>query len=413
MNIVIVNDAAHVTGGAGQVAIASAIGLAKRGLRVFLFSAVPPAEKELSEVGVEAIVTGQPEVLKDPHRLKASFRGIWNVEAHKHMTHLLHRLSPQDTVVHLHSWVKALSPSVIAPIMERQFPVVCSLHDYFSTCPNGGFFNYPQNDICVLRPLSLSCVLSHCDVRSYAHKLWRVARHSVQQLKAHMPTGVKNYIYHSSFSQEIAKLHLPSDASYIPIPLFIETERSDAAEPANSQTYGFIGRLTKEKGCVLLAEASRKAGVRCIFIGDGDAKQDILRINPEAQITGWLPHENVIKQIRSLRMLIYPTLWYETFGMSVLEAASAGVSSIVNRRCAARDLVTEGNTGLLFEGSNVADLATQIERCKNDDLVRRLGREAYQTYWSHPYTLQQHLDALVKAYESILQKEKPSLAHTG
>lgn len=49
-NIVIVNDCAHIEGGAASVAINSAIGLAKH-YSVYLFSAVQPIDRRLEEVG--------------------------------------------------------------------------------------------------------------------------------------------------------------------------------------------------------------------------------------------------------------------------------------------------------------------------------------------------------------------------
>ena len=57
-NIVIVNDCAHIEGGAASVAINSAIGLAKH-YSVYLFSAVQPIDRRLEEVGVRVICMGK------------------------------------------------------------------------------------------------------------------------------------------------------------------------------------------------------------------------------------------------------------------------------------------------------------------------------------------------------------------
>ena len=53
--IVIVNDFAFINGGAGQIAISSAIGMVAKGYRVILFTAVGPVDENLKECGIEII----------------------------------------------------------------------------------------------------------------------------------------------------------------------------------------------------------------------------------------------------------------------------------------------------------------------------------------------------------------------
>ena len=50
LNVIIVNDFAHVNGGAGQVAIMTARLLAENGHRVIFFAAVGPVGQELENV---------------------------------------------------------------------------------------------------------------------------------------------------------------------------------------------------------------------------------------------------------------------------------------------------------------------------------------------------------------------------
>lgn len=62
-NIVIVNDWASIEGGAANVAINSAIGLAKH-YCVYLFSAVQPIDSRLKKAGVNVICIGKKDVLQ-------------------------------------------------------------------------------------------------------------------------------------------------------------------------------------------------------------------------------------------------------------------------------------------------------------------------------------------------------------
>ncbi len=76
-NVVVVNDTAHVNGGAAKVAIASSIGLAKNGWEVFFLAGVGPVDPELSKCdGLAVICTNQFEILSDPNRVCADGPGL-------------------------------------------------------------------------------------------------------------------------------------------------------------------------------------------------------------------------------------------------------------------------------------------------------------------------------------------------
>src|SRR5450432_1528847 len=109
--VVIINDYASVTGGSSAVALGSAVGLAARGIKVTLFTSVGPVAPHLeSRDGLKVICLNQPEIVKDPNRLKAFARGLKNEQA---ITALRQELAPKDrrlTIIHVHTWTMALSP---------------------------------------------------------------------------------------------------------------------------------------------------------------------------------------------------------------------------------------------------------------------------------------------------------------
>src|SRR5690606_34652059 len=107
----------------------------------------------------------QPEILEDTNRLGAAWRGINNAEACRELTDVLSRLDPGDTIVHFHSWMKALSPRILSVPAERGFRSVLSLHDFFIRCPNGGFIEHANARICHRKPLGFSCLACNCDSR--------------------------------------------------------------------------------------------------------------------------------------------------------------------------------------------------------------------------------------------------------
>ena len=180
MDILILNDFGHINGGAAQVAIADAIALAQAGHAVTYLCAVGPVAAKLPAAGVRVICLEQQEIALDSDRFGAARRGLWNFQAARALDRLL-AAYPALPIVHIHGWSKALSGSVCAAALARRAPVVVTLHDFFSACPNGGFYQYPQQRICELRAMSPSCIACNCDSRSYAQKLYRVARQAVQR----------------------------------------------------------------------------------------------------------------------------------------------------------------------------------------------------------------------------------------
>ena len=87
------------------------------------------------------------------------------------------------------------------------------------------------------------------------------------------------------------------------------------------------------------------------------------------------------------------------------EAAAIGIPAIVSDACAAREAIEDGVTGLLFRSGDAEDLRRQIERCRDDALVERMGRTAYARYWADPPTVDAHADALEALYAHVLARE--------
>lgn len=403
MNIIIVNDFADVNGGAGQVALTSAIALANLRHHVVVFSAVSPVMPTLREFGVDVIVTGQHAIAQDKNRLRASVQGIWNFKAQNTMDDLLASLNPKETVVHIHSWTSALSSSVIRAAIKSGFNVVCTFHDYFSACPNGGFFDFQKREICTETPLSFACISRNCDVRSYPQKLWRVARQVVQNRLGLMPSGIRHFIAVSDFSLAILKPFLPSNASVYRINNPINVERRECIDSSKNDAFTFVGRLSPEKGSDLFARAAKKAGLSPVFVGEGRLRETIVEICPQAQITGWVTGDQVQEYVSHARALVLPSFLYEGSPLVIAEAAALGIPSIVPDTCAARDLVENGQTGLWFRGGDENDLVEKIRMLQQPEFAARLGRAAYERYWASPSTSDIHVKSLIDCYEGILE----------
>ena len=405
MNIVVVNDFAHVNGGVAQVALSSAQALAERGHRVFLLTAVrAPGQPADAQAGrLEIVSTDQQEIAADANRVRAATQGLWNIKAQRVMRSLLERCDPGDTIIHLHGWTKALSSSVIREGVRRGYPMITTLHEYFSACPNGGFFNYQTLTSCPLVPLSAACICTHCDSRSYPQKLWRVARQVVQHSAGSFPEHTRHFITLSRFSERILKPYLASDAVIHPVRNPICVARGKAAPIENNSGFIFVGRLSPEKGGVLMASAAASLKLPVTFVGNGPMREKIVGTYRSAQMLGWLPGDQVLAELRRARALVLPSLWYEAQPLVVGEAAALGVPAIVPDDCAASESVIDGVTGLWFRSGSEEDLREKMATLHREPgLAARMGAAAFERYWSDPPTLDRHVDELEIVYRSVI-----------
>lgn len=402
MNIIIANDYATVNGGSAQVAVVSARALADAGHRIyFVFSAGSPA-LELNHKNITLIDLEQFDLLTNPNKLNAAIIGVWNSNIGSKTKKLLANFSNKDTIIHIHSWVKSLSNSFLHTVIKSKFPYVITLHDYFTVCPNGGFFNYQTKKICTLKPMSVQCLKSNCDARSYSQKIWRFSRQAVTY-KLGIPKKVSNYIYVSDFSLKLLTPYFSDSSTLWNVPNPIDIKRLPAATPDQNEHFTFVGRLALEKGVELFARASEIAGAKARFVGSGEMEDDLKRINPTADFTGWANRETVTRYIKQSRAVVVPSLLYETQGMVVAESAALGVPCIVADTCAGRDFVVDGVTGLWFKGGDSSSLAVAVEKLKNDPaLAEKLGKNAYDRYWAQPPNINAHVDALISCYTSII-----------
>lgn len=402
--VVVLADYGYVNGGAGQVTVASVRGLLDAGVKVVFCFGVGPLDSSLAaDPRLTAFDLGLHDLLGDPQRLRAFFQGLWKPAAARKLARLLDALEPATTVVHLHSWVQSLSASVVPEITARALPLVCTLHDYFSVCPNGGLYNFQTRSICTLAPMSRACITTHCDARSYPQKLWRVGRQSVQSSVGGLPGQVRHVITVSDFSRSLLQPHFPPGTRFHSAANPIDLPKQAAADPSASDDFLFVGRMNPEKGTLLFAQAADDAGVQASFVGQGPEEAAIRQHHPKAMLHGWQPRHAALERMRQARCLVFPSMWHETQGMVVLEAAALGVPAIVSDACAASQAIVDGKTGLLFKQGDRRALHHKLLRLKQDPaLARTMGLAAYERYWSAPCTLARHTAELMQCYQEMV-----------
>ena len=359
--IVIVSDFGYVEGGAVAVAVKTALLLASEGRKVVFFCGEGPVCEDLALSDVETVCLDIPSINSNPSRLDAIRNGIWNSHAYESFLGLLKRGDLKDAIVHVHTWTKVLSSAVFAAATENGNPILLTVHDYFSVCPNGGFYDYNEKRICERKPMSGSCICRNCDKRSYAQKLWRVARQARQDRWVRNNPKV-HYAFVSEYSRDILVPFLNSEYPYEVLrnPLDHLEYGDDTHE---RDVFLFIGRISPEKGAVLFCEAVTAIGAKGIVIGDGEMLVELQARYPQIKFTGWVkPEQMRLHGINRAIAMVQPSRLHETALLTPLQMLEQGVPCIVPDRCAARDYVEEGVNGLLFKTGDVEDLERAMRK---------------------------------------------------
>lgn len=88
-------------------------------------------------------------------------------------------------------------------------------------------------------------------------------------------------------------------------------------------------------------------------------------------------------------VLVAPSIWYETFGFTVLEAISYGVPVIVSNHVGAKDII--GNAGIIIEAGNVETLKNVIREksfeCISEDAIDNVKIKRWTEFLEENYNL--------------------------
>jgi glycosyltransferase involved in cell wall biosynthesis len=401
--VIVLNDFCHVQGGASKVAIDEAVALSASGVDVTFLGAVGPVCDALRDAHLQVVCLDQPELADVLRHPGAALRGLWNRSASAALRDVLEPLDPRRSIAHLHGYTKALTAGPALVARQAGFRTVCTLHDFFAACPNGAFYDYRRQEPCPLVALSPACVATPCDKRHQVHKAYRVVRGMVQRHVARFPNSVRDYITLSRRSADVLRPYLPDDAAFYPLENIIDAPVARPVDVAANRTLLVLGRLEAEKGVTLAAEAARQGGWPIVFAGEGPQRGDVEALG--ASVTGWIPAEQVWQELEKTRCLIFPSRWYETFGLVVSEAAARGVPAIVSDVSAAAERVIDGVTGWVFRSGDCADLMRCLAHLRDDAAVGAAGDAAYRQFWSSPPDRQRHTEQLLSIYHKVLTRD--------
>ena len=170
-----------------------------------------------------------------------------------------------------------------------------------------------------------------------------------------------------------------------------EQVREELAISKEEFVFGFIGRITRDKGIDELIESFKNIkDCKLLIIGDNELFNDselehkFQEFYQKENVLVLKRQKNIEKYYATIDMLILPS-YREGFGMVVAEAAALGVPSIVSRIPGPLDVIVENKTAIVVEPKNISSLKNKIEWCLNNrDVVKNMEQSCVD-YISNTY----------------------------
>ncbi len=330
-------------------------------------------------------------------RACAFWGGIYNVRAYREMRRLLEEDRPD--VVHVHSVYPMFSPSIMAACRRARVPVVMTIHSNILTCPT--WYHVYKGRTCeeCVGGREYRCILKNCRenipesvayaLRSAVARRFRLFQENVDVFLAPTPFAKSKLVQAGFDGERIAVVPNPAAIGNLD------------CEPAAGEYVAFAGRISAEKGIgVLLAAAARLPEIPFQVAGDGPILTEMTRrATPNVKFVGRLPLDRLVEFYRSSRVVAVPSITYETFNVVAAEAMALGLPVVASRIGGLPYVVEDGQTGLLFEPGNAADMAAQLRRLWDNPELRRGMGAAGRRKAMLQYTPEAYYRNLMTAYE--------------
>lgn len=201
-----------------------------------------------------------------------------------------------------------------------------------------------------------------------------------------------------------SKIHLIPNG--VDTTLFSPTKKMQ--NKREQKTILFVGRLTHVKNLFRLLEAlgtlATDYNIRLQIVGGGELQPELEQaarhLNVECIFEGTVPHQTLPSYMQQADLFVLPSL-SEGHPKALLEAMSCGVPCVASNCEGNRIMLEHEKTGLLFEPTEVSQMAQQIGRVlDNPNLASGLGQAARQSVCAH-YDLYQLLEQEVELLQTI------------
>ncbi len=337
---------------------------------------------------------------------------VYSTDSRKRMRAMIREFRPD--VAHVRNIYHHLSPSILWELKAHKIPVIYHLNDFKLLCPS---YNLVAN--------GEAC--EDCKGGSFWHALQakcypglgaRVTLMTEAYVHSCLGTFrkcVNTFLAPSQFVRNKFVEHGWDGGRFEVLPHFQEAHPLVGIETGEDAPLLYFGRLSAEKGVHdLLRAMQRLSHRRLIVAGDGPQRAELERLSSSLQLNnvefvGHIEGSGRDALIAQSRFTVLPSHAYETLGKTILESYAEGRAVVASDMGSRRELVRDGETGILYRTGDVDRLAEAIEKLSADpELARRMGRAGWE-FVGQRHAPEDHYRKLTAIYER-LTADKPRRA---
>lgn len=320
--------------------------------------------------------------------------------------------SPFDIIHFQH--MNLLPPALTRITKECGIPFVMSFHDFFYLCPTFNFFEEnrracsgPETNKCFqcIHGRSANPVLDYFE-KKRLNQRQKTYQQAFQDAALLLAVSHTTKLIYEEFGAPKEKLAI------LPPALNLEPYTKEGSrgkiEPDGPLQVGFLGYANRLKGFHVLLESFKYTTQPMRLTAYGNVGPEFITATAlaikEAGLNyrhyGKYDREELPAILAQIDVIVVPTLCYETYGLVIDEAFSAGVPVIASQIGGMQERIFEGRRGFLFPPGDSMNLAKILDR-----LAENYDAECREMNFIDAVpNFQSNADALIAHYEKVLKQ---------
>ena len=409
MKILQINQCHYRRGGADIVYLDSIDLLRSKGHEVASFSTLNSLNEDSNykDYFIKSVDLRNSSILNKIINVKPY---LYNSSAYDNLKKLIYDFKPD--IAHVHLFYNSLSVSVLEVLHDFNIPIVHTVHDFKLLCPVNSFMR-PTKNVCesCAKGSSFNCIINKCSdgkllqssMLSLESNYWRYFKNPISY--------IDSFHFVSNFFKEKHIGYLPEikDKSF----MFYNFSSLLPRFKDNSEKYFlYFGRLSNEKGIQTLIDSWKELpeDMKLKIVGEGPlfkklSKEvfDLELMNVE--FLGYKKGNELNQLIENAYFIVVTSECYENNPMTIIESYSLGIPVIGSNFGGIPEIITENETGFMFNPKNKNHLKEKVIKADNLSLKEYLQFSKNALNFANKnFSENNYYQKLINLYNNTIEK---------